>query len=1435
TRWTVYPYDVSTGEADTAHPVSADDYEKLFGPDFDPAKENTSIQNNTRDPYLFAPTYSRALVPAVLEYEFFDSYGNGTGPCVIQAQVKRIVSGTVVDLPATVKEYVDYGNDTIELVQPVFAWDYESSGVWFWNGHSYSRPFRNNNQVVVLNLYHANCPGTTGSISLYPTSLGETAYAMGGATGCENLETINLGEGIESVFEFYDNPNLTTVNLPATLKKISRSGTILYQGELGAFQNDKKLRNITLPTGLQFIESSSFKNCTSLSSINIPSGVMLDSGAFEGSGLTHVTLPGNTQYYSPNFRVQSHSIFKNCKKLWSVIMEDGANSVPRVMFMGCSSLTDVSLPDTLSTINKSAFEGCSSLEEITIPDNVSTIGEAAFKDCSSLKSIEIPEGVTKIEKETFKNCTSLESVTLPSTITYIDAEAFRNCPKLNNVVIPENVTEIGNFAFYDCSSMESINIPSGVSVINQGSFENCTSLNEVTIDYTGDNFIIKGVIGDWQNELEYGKRTFGAFENCSSLGAITLPEHTTSIGLYVFKDCTKLESIYLGNSLESIGVSAFENCQALAGTITLPETVTSIGSSAFRSCKSLRGITIPDGVEEINESTFQNCGLNNVTIGSGVKTIGNYAFDNCTVLHAPTLPDGLETIGECAFRDTTSYFFNNLVIPGSVKSIAYLAFYRSNLTDLTIGDGFNGEINPNAFYRVNDLSINGNTVIDWTTHGWAAYVDDRTYHNWLVASLNYLHIRGTEVADHAFENLTEVTEIDFTDDITTIGDYAFSGCTRLCRYHSSFEIPDTVTDIGEHAFDGCVEIYRLKLGESVETIGAYAFSRLNISEITIPKSVESIGEGAFANPASSVTISSDSELTDLSSGAFNNRLYYLSVPGDGSFDYQNLPTGGISKLVVTGDSINSEAFSGRRYDSVEISDSVKTVGQNAFKNSGIYGVKIGDNVNTLPANAFDGCSEIRSLNVNGNGSYNYANLPKSKVRNLTVRGEAVKSSAFISFPELMEVTINNTVSSIGTYAFSNCPNVEEITIPEAVTDLREGVFQGCLGLEKITLGDHITRVGERAFNGCTSLKDISLPDTVETLDYAAFMNCTSLPYIIIPESVEYVGASAFNNCTSLRTAVLTDGVENVGAQAFYNCNSLTSLEFPDSLKTIGDSAYDSCSKLKNLTIPRSVNSIGTSTFKDCTDLQTAFVWGRTTTVGDSAFANAPDLTIYAYDSSPTDTYALNADIPFFPIVNTNLGDDYDDEPITDTQTVEDNDTGFGLYMDVFNNLELLGVQLKTDEGTNDMRFVAVLNEGIVAEATRTHDIEDYGFVVAKTRRNSTYSVGENNIQKITLGAPSTMTLSCRKTSNKVSGNYGIYSTSDTKYKYITLGVKNVDRDPNQGLAVRFYVKTHSGRIYYANYINDFSGCAASYSLLFEGDNSTLFRDERNEMALKEDE
>ena len=132
-------------------------------------------------------------------------------------------------------------------------------------------------------------------------------------------------------------------------------------------------------------------------------------------------------------------------------------------------------------------------------------------------------------------------------------------------------------------------------------------------------------------------------------------------------------------------------------TVIINVGVTSIGNYAFYNCDSLTSVTIPDSVTTIGNWAFAYCdSLTSVTIGNSVTTIGRFAFYSCNSLTEVNITD-MSAWCNILFDDYDSnplycartFKLNgetvtDLVIPDSVTTIGYYAFYCSNLTSVTV-------------------------------------------------------------------------------------------------------------------------------------------------------------------------------------------------------------------------------------------------------------------------------------------------------------------------------------------------------------------------------------------------------------------------------------------------------------------------------------------------------------------------------------------------------------------------------------------------------------------------------------------------------------------------------------------------------------------------------------------------------------------------------
>ena len=372
--------------------------------------------------------------------------------------------------------------------------------------------------------------------------------------------------------------------------------------------------------------------------------------------------------------------------------------------------------------------------------------------------------------------------------------------------------------WYDSRSrVKSAVIAEGVTSIGDSAFCNCTSLTSVTIPNSVTS------IGD------------GAFASCTSLTGIRVTEgnsHYSSdaSGVLFNKDKTTLvqcpgafAAYTIPDSVTSIGGSAFRGCSSLT-SVTIPDSVTSFGSDAFQGCTSLTSVTIPNSVTSIDYSAFFGCSsLTSVTIPNGVTSIGEQAFSGCKSLTSVTIPDSVTSIGKFAFRGCAS--LTSVTIPNSVTSIGDGAFAScTSLTGIRVTEG-------NSHYSSDASGVLFNK--DKTTLVQCPGAFSGSY---------AIPDSVTSIGKFAFEGCTSLTSVTIPNSVTSIGSDAFQGCTSL----TSVTIPDSVTSIGGWAFYYCTSLTSVTIPDGVTSIGGWAFYNCtSLTSVTIPDSVTSIGMSAF--------------------------------------------------------------------------------------------------------------------------------------------------------------------------------------------------------------------------------------------------------------------------------------------------------------------------------------------------------------------------------------------------------------------------------------------------------------------------------------------------------------------------------------------------------------------------------------------------------------
>ena len=229
-----------------------------------------------------------------------------------------------------------------------------------------------------------------------------------------------------------------------------------------------------------------------------------------------------------------------------------------------------------------------------------------------------------------------------------------------------------------------------------------------------------------------------------------------------------------------------------------------------------------------------------------VTSISAEAFWQCNRLTGVTIPNSVRSIGRDAFNGCTG--LTDVTIPNSVTSIDTDAFYGcTGLTKVYINNleawssiSFSNSISNPCTYA-HHLFLNGEEITSLTLPNSITTIKDFAFSGCTGLTDVTIPNSVTSIGSYAFQGCTGLTDV--TISAASIGSYAFSGCTGL----KSINFNNVLKSIGTRAFNYCSSLKDLVIPSSVTYIGSYAFASSGVNCLTIPSSVSFIGNSAFAS------------------------------------------------------------------------------------------------------------------------------------------------------------------------------------------------------------------------------------------------------------------------------------------------------------------------------------------------------------------------------------------------------------------------------------------------------------------------------------------------------------------------------------------------------------------------------------------------------------
>lgn len=497
------------------------------------------------------------------------------------------------------------------------------------------------------------------------------------------------------------------------------------------------------------------------------------------------------------------------------------------------------------------------IENVVVKDGITRIGDEAFSyvfENSDIKTVKIADSVTAIGKNAFYGA-AIEKIKFPKKLKRIGEWAFSGCYNLTKIVIPDTVTVIGESAFWGCDSLKEFDTGDGVVKLNDV-IVNCTNLTKIVLGKSVKSFkydyyicgnILCPIFVDKSNKYYSSDKNGIVFNKDKTkllfypgklkLKTYTIPKTVKAVSAYAFYDASYLEKVDASH-VEKIGMYAFSSGDIKQ--IVLGEGLTTLYEGAFSYSDKLKELKLPASVTKIGVDAFAHSAP--VFVDSNNKHYSSdesgvlFNKNKTTLIHysdklkakSYKIPETVTEIAERAFE--SNKYITDVEFPAALTKIEKYAFsYCEKLQSVSLG--------KNLKY-IGELAFDDCRCLE------KLYIEEGS---------------TAEINDEAFLTCYSLRDISVSGKVFKIGRYAFSG--------TGFE-----KDLEERSYSGPYYVGKVLCGvigdpdkisikEGTVGIAEEAFSCLKVKSVTIPSSLEYIGENAFifTENLKKITLSKDNK------------------------------------------------------------------------------------------------------------------------------------------------------------------------------------------------------------------------------------------------------------------------------------------------------------------------------------------------------------------------------------------------------------------------------------------------------------------------------------------------------------------------------------------------------------------------------------------------